>query len=164
MILRIRTSPSQGRTSLLMTCLALASVVLLTGASKSRPITKPKLDPTAEVVSLFDGIEQQTVEVKYIAKNSKGGNLLITNKTDSPLTIEMPKAFAAVHVLKQVGGGNFGGGGIGGGIGGGGGDKPVETLSLNFAKIEWNYIAQKESGGGAGNVPGTWDIALNKAA
>ena len=49
-------------------------------------------------------------------------------------------------------------------IGGGGGDKPVETLSLNFAKIEWNYIAQKESGGGAGNVPGTWDIALNKAA
>ena len=49
-------------------------------------------------------------------------------------------------------------------IGGGGGDKPVETLSLNFAKIEWNYIAQLEAGGAAGNIPGTWDIALNKAA
>lgn len=132
MISRFRNRLSQGRTSLLMTCLALASVVLLTGASKSRPITKPKFDPTAEVVSLFDGIEQKTVEAKYIAKNSKGGNLLITNTTDSPLTIEMPKAFAAVQVLKQVGGGgggndgggNVGGGGgqsVGGGAGGGGG-------------------------------------------
>ncbi len=124
MISRFRNNPSRGRTTLVLACLSLSSVVLLCGASKGRAITKVKLDPNAEVVSFFEGIEQKTLEVKYIAKDSKEGNLFITNTTDSPLTIKMPKAFAAVHVLKQIGlgnngqGGNFGGGGVGGGGGG----------------------------------------------
>ncbi len=129
------TQPSRGRTVLLMSCFSLTALILLTGAAKSRPITKLKYDPNAEVVSLFDGIEQKSLEVNFIAKDSKEGNLFIKNTTDSPLTVDMPKAFAAVHVLKQIGGpggggglnnnNNFGGGGgggqaLGGGIGGGG--------------------------------------------
>ncbi len=123
MLPRFLSKPFRGRTALLMTCLSIAGVVTLTGASKSRAITKLTLDPTADVVPLFDGIEQKSLDVSYIAKDSKGGNLFITNTSDKPLTIQMPKAFAAVHVMKQIGGagGNVGGGGGFGGQGGGGG-------------------------------------------
>jgi type VI secretion system secreted protein Hcp len=47
-------------------------------------------------------------------------------------------------------------------VGGGGGDKPVESLSLNFSGIKWDYTAQKEAGGKDGVVAGSWDVAANK--
>lgn len=98
---------------------------------RSAPITKPKFIPTAERVELFAGMEDGQIETKVIAKGPFGGSLLISNKTDQPLTIEMPQAFATVHVLKQFGAGGgqggfgggaggLGGGGLGGGQGGGG--------------------------------------------
>jgi len=136
-----------------MACLSLVSVTLLTGASNSRPITKPKFDPTAEIVGLFDGIEDKSLEANYIPKSSEGGNLLITNKTDKPLTVKMPKAFAAVHVLKQGenlgatgggggggqsvggGGGGFGGAGLGGGGGFGGGGLGVGGGGVGFFSV-----------------------------
>lgn len=45
--------------------------------------------------------------------------------------------------------------------GAGGGDKPVDTLTLNFAKVKWVYTVQGEGGAKAGEIPGQWDIALN---
>ena len=48
-------------------------------------------------------------------------------------------------------------------IGGGNGDKPVETVTLNYSKITWTYSAQKEEGGKEGEVKGVWDVALNKS-
>jgi type VI secretion system secreted protein Hcp len=47
-------------------------------------------------------------------------------------------------------------------VGGGGGDKPVESVSLNYASIKWDYTAQKEEGGAAGVVSGSWDVGANK--
>jgi type VI secretion system secreted protein Hcp len=47
-------------------------------------------------------------------------------------------------------------------VGGGGGDKPVESVSLNYASIKWDYTAQKEDGGKAGVVSGSWDVGANK--
>ncbi len=47
-------------------------------------------------------------------------------------------------------------------VGGGGGDKPVESVSLNYASIKWDYTAQNEGGGPAGKVSGSWDVAANK--
>lgn len=49
-------------------------------------------------------------------------------------------------------------------VGGGGGDKPVESISLNYAAIKWEYTPQKEEGGKEGTVPATWDVSLNAAA
>lgn len=49
-------------------------------------------------------------------------------------------------------------------IGGGGGGKPVESVTLNYSKIEWKYTSQKETGGKEGEVVGKWDLAENKAA
>jgi hypothetical protein len=87
------------------------------------------------------------IAVKYIAHNSREGQLLVTNKSDQPFTVKLPDAFAAVPVLAQavnaaagnnggrksynnnnnnnnqnqgLGGGGLGGGSYGGGFGGGG--------------------------------------------
>jgi type VI secretion system secreted protein Hcp len=46
-------------------------------------------------------------------------------------------------------------------VGGGGGDKPVETLSLNYSAIQWQYTVQNETGGKEGQVPGAWNVATN---
>jgi hypothetical protein len=106
---------------LVLMCSADAMAVKRT--KTKRPITKLTVDPTAETVELFAGMEKGQLEVRAIPKDSKQGNLLIENKTDKPLTVQMPDAFVGVQVLKQYGGGGMGGGmgGMGGGMGGGGG-------------------------------------------
>ena len=74
-------------------------------------------------VALFDAAEAGDVEVKVIPKNANQATILISNKTDQPLSVQMPEAF--VGVMAQIGGrggGGLGGGGLGGGgLGGGGG-------------------------------------------
>jgi hypothetical protein len=79
------------------------------------------IKPTANVVELFTAMEAGDIEVKLIPKDDKGGNITIKNKTDKPLTIKVPEAFAGVPVLAQGLGGGLGGcpGGLGGGGGGG---------------------------------------------
>jgi len=108
----------------LLSVAALAVALLATSSSfaakKSGAITKPKFDPDAPVVKLFDGMESGQLATKLIMKNEFSGNLLIENKTDGPLTVAMPDAYVGVHVLNQFGGG-LGGGGLGGGQQGGGG-------------------------------------------
>ncbi len=89
----------------------------LVAAEPARP---PKtFKPEATVVELFAGIESGEIEVKVIPKDSTGGNLMVKNTTDKPLTIKLPPAFAGVPVLAQLCGGGCGGG-LGGGGGGGG--------------------------------------------
>ncbi|HEX8393367.1 MAG TPA: type VI secretion system tube protein Hcp [Longimicrobium sp.] len=46
-------------------------------------------------------------------------------------------------------------------VGGGGGDKPVESLALNYSGIKWDFTAQKEAGGKDGTVAGSWDLGKN---
>ncbi|PYS81578.1 MAG: type VI secretion system tube protein Hcp [Acidobacteria bacterium] len=49
-------------------------------------------------------------------------------------------------------------------IGGGGGDKPVETLTLNYNQLTWKFTSQKPEVGVKGVVDGKWDLAKNAAA
>jgi len=49
-------------------------------------------------------------------------------------------------------------------IGGGGGDKPVETVTLNYNHITWDFTTQKAEGAKEGHVDTKWDLAKNKAA
>lgn len=81
----------------------------------------------AQSVELFAAIEAGQLEVKLVPRNIREANLLIENKTSTPLNVRLPEAFAGVSVLAQFGrggGGRGGGGGggqsIGGGFGGGG--------------------------------------------
>ena len=94
------------------------------------PVGKPAVN--VDIVELFAAMEAGDVEAKVIPKDSTNATVLITNKTDRPLTIKMPEAFAGVPALAQFGGGQggFGGNqqggnnqnqGMGGGFGGQGG-------------------------------------------
>jgi len=111
------------------------------GVKKDERATRLKPDnsankPEAKAVDLFDAVRRGDLEVKFVAKNSHDGRLLIKNNTDQPLSVKLPEAFAAVPVLAQAAAGGAGGGNrssrssnsqnnqnqsLGGGIGGGGG-------------------------------------------
>jgi hypothetical protein len=75
-----------------------------------------KFNPDDASVEMFEGMKNGDIEVKFIPKDSSQANVLITNKSDKPLNVKLPEAFAAVPVLAQLGRG----GGVGGGAGGGG--------------------------------------------
>lgn len=85
--------------------IAFSAVFVLTSlqaaAGNPRPIKKLSVDPDAEKVEMFAGIKNGSLEVKLIQKNSLKGNMLVTNKTDKPLTVQLPDAFVGVQVLKQ---------------------------------------------------------------
>lgn len=114
--------------SYLLVLFALAGAVPL-AATAAGPASKSK-EP-ANSVGLFEGMDAGNIEVKIIPKDDKEGMITIKNKTDKPLTIKLPEAFAGVPVLAQglLGGGNAGGGnnnnngggnqGVGGGMMGG---------------------------------------------
>lgn len=106
-------------------CPAFLAILMLAGttqAAKKGAITKPKFDPNAPVVGLFEGMKDGQFETKLLQKDSKSGNLLVENLTKETLTVQMPESFVGVHVLNQgFGGGGLGGGGAGGGQQGGGG-------------------------------------------
>lgn len=92
-------------------------------------ITRPSFDPAAERVELMDAVDAGQLSAKMIPRNAQGGNVLIENLTDEPLTVQLPDSVVAVSVHAQFGGGagglggggagGFGGGGLGGGGGGG---------------------------------------------
>jgi type VI secretion system secreted protein Hcp len=46
----------------------------------------------------------------------------------------------------------------------GGGDRPVETVTLNYTKITWAFTEQKSDLGKKGNNGAVWDLAANVAA
>lgn len=68
------------------------------------------------------------VEVKFIPNDSRSAQVIVTNRSDRPLSLRLPVGFAGVPVLAQMGmqgggAGGFGAGGIGGqaqNVGGGG--------------------------------------------
>ncbi len=76
-------------------------------------------DAAYKEVELFEAMDSGDLDVQFIPKDSRSGNVLLKNNTDKPLSVRLPAAFAGVPVLAQRGGG--GGGGLGGGGGGGGG-------------------------------------------
>ena len=131
-------------------------------AAKKGYIKKLTVDPDAPKIGIFEGMDEGAVEVKMVAKNADGGNLLVTNTTDAPLTVELPPGFVGVPVHAQlddfgggdvggggggagggqqaVGGGGGGGGGLGGGLGGGGGGgffsiPPEKTVLVPYKSV-----------------------------
>lgn len=103
----------------LAVAVALIPTYLLAGG-RSRRASRANRGQPAETVEMFQAIEDGRIAVKLIPKDSKQSNVLIENKTDKPLSVQLPDAFAGVPVLAQIGGGLGGGGLGGGGLGGGG--------------------------------------------
>ena len=106
---------SRKRWLALVVVAALAPGVVL--AAQRRSKTKPgQYNPDDQTVEMFKAIDAGQIEVKLIPKDATQCNVLIKNKTNKPLNVQLPEAFAGVPVLAQMG---MGGGGMGG-MGGGG--------------------------------------------
>ena len=102
--------------SILVALVAVVPAALMAATPGSRKAAEP-----AKSVEMFAGMDAGEVDVVMIMKDSKEGTVMIKNKTDKPLTVKIPEAFAGVPILAQRrgGGGAGGGGGLGGGGGGG---------------------------------------------
>ncbi len=71
------------------------------------PITRLTLDPEARVAPLFEAIDKGEIASRVSARNATYVRLYLTNTTTEPLTVALPKAAGAIHVLKQALGDGF---------------------------------------------------------
>lgn len=118
----------------LLACLAAAIMVGFiaddsSAAERKRKARYGAYNPEHKTVDLFEASASGQIDVKLYMKTNKTGRVVIENKTDQPLNVALPEAFAGQPVLAQFGGGGGqGGGGLGGGgggLGGGGGAQSV---------------------------------------
>lgn len=123
MALRSATSTLGSRMLVLAATIALFLVAQAEAAKPTRPIKKLTFDPDAPQIGLFEGMEEGAIEVKMIPKNAQGGNLIVANKSDGPISVELPPGFVGVPIHAQ--GESYGGGGGGAGGGAGGGQQAV---------------------------------------
>jgi hypothetical protein len=141
-------------------CVVLALVIptMLWAAS---PTSKPKNEPPAKSVDLFAGMDGGEIDVVMIMKDSSEGTVMIKNKTDQPLTVKIPEAFAGVPILAQRGG--MGGmGGMGGGRGGMGGMGGMQGMGGGMMGGMGGGMGGM--GGGMGGMGGgMFNIAPDKA-
>lgn len=104
---------------------ALSLSLLLATAALARG---PRGGVSADTQDILAAEAAGLVEVKFIPNDSRSAQVVVTNRSDRPLTLTMPAGFAGVPVLAQFmnqqgGGGGFAAGGIGGtpqNVGGGG--------------------------------------------
>jgi hypothetical protein len=90
---------------------------------------EPRQVATATAADVQDVLAAEAaglVDVKFIPNDSRSAQVIVTNRSDRPLSLRLPAGFAGVPVLAQMGGqgaGGFGAGGVGGqaqNVGGGG--------------------------------------------
>ncbi|MDX1968004.1 MAG: hypothetical protein SFV23_12580 [Planctomycetaceae bacterium] len=90
-----------GMRRVIMTVSSMCLAVTLLGAANRGPIRNLSLDPDADVVPLFNGVAAEQFDVRMSAFDAHHANVVISNLTDSPLTVALPKAAVGVHVLPQ---------------------------------------------------------------
>ena len=59
-------------------------------------------DSSHETVDLFEAIEQGTLSVKLIPRDSKECRLMITNESQESVNVQLPAALSAVPVVAQI--------------------------------------------------------------
>jgi len=96
---------------------------LLVAGGDAPKATAAKPAGPAQTVEMFSAIKDGRIEVQLVPKDSTQCRVVVKNKTDQPLSVKLPEAFAGVPVLAQaigppVGGGRAGRGGGGLGYGG----------------------------------------------
>ena len=93
------------------------ATVAVSAVSAREPRVRRKAAAPAEVHGVLQAESAGLVSVKYVPNDSRSAQIVVTNRSDRPLTIRLPDQFAGVPVLAQLGGGGgqagFGAGGIG---------------------------------------------------
>jgi hypothetical protein len=129
-------------------------------ATSDSSVARPSPDKSAAAraekksVDLFDAMTSGQLDVKFVAKNSHDGRLLIKNNTGQPLSVKLPEAFAAVPVLAQ----NAAGGAVGGTRSNRSSNQNNQNQSLGGGLGGSGY------GGNRGGVGGAFDVAPEKVA
>jgi hypothetical protein len=100
--------------------LLFVATISLAAERQSKPVKTLPFDPNAQTVEMFAAIEKGDIAVKFIPKDSKEAKVLVENKTDKPLNVQLPETFAGVPILPQLGPAAPGAGGRPGTRGGGG--------------------------------------------
>src|SRR5688572_27967987 len=81
------------------------SAALLPGLSMAAEKRKSgDFNPDHQTVEFFQAMKAGQLDMKFIPMNDEAANVLIENKTDKPLYVKLPEAFAGVPVLVQMGG------------------------------------------------------------
>jgi hypothetical protein len=86
-------------------CVAAVAILITAGSSPAathHAADKHKAAAKYPAIDLFDGIQAGKLQVRYIPKNVSEAQMWITNKSDAPLSVKVPEAFAAVPVLAQM--------------------------------------------------------------
>ena len=128
-------------------------------ATSDSSVARPSPDKSAAAraekksVDLFDAMTSGQLDVKFVAKNSHDGRLLIKNNTGQPLSVKLPEAFAAVPVLAQ----NAAGGAVGGTRSNRSSNQNNQNQSLGGGLGGGGY------GGNRGGVGGAFDVVLRKS-
>jgi hypothetical protein len=112
-------------------------------------------------VDLFEGMRDGTLDAKVVPMSDHEARIFITNKTNQPVSIKLPEAFAAVP-LAQFGGG--GGGGRAGGGGGGGRSSSRSSSSSGGGQNQSSGGGLGGSGGGGGGGGGMFSVPAEKTA
>jgi hypothetical protein len=98
--------------------LAIASLVAIPAASAREARGRRPAAAPAEVHDVLQAESAGLDTVKYSANDSRSAQIVVTNRSDRPLTLRLPEQFAGVPVLAQMGGNGGGQAGFGaGGIG-----------------------------------------------
>ncbi len=95
-----------------------AATLILSASAAAVELSKntngERLDSGGQATELFRGIDDDLIDVRFIALDAAKANVLLRNNTDAVLHVQLPRAFAAVPVLAQFGrnpgGQNFGAG------------------------------------------------------
>jgi hypothetical protein len=81
---------------------ALLCVTALLPAAERSAAAREATLPQAEPVEMFQGMADGRLDVQFIPKDAARAQLLITNKTQQPLSVKLPASFAGVPVLAQM--------------------------------------------------------------
>jgi hypothetical protein len=96
-------SANQQTHRILVACLLLICLASPANAQRRQHfITQPKLDPKAPKVGLFDGVLAKQFGIAIIPTNEKIGSVLIENKTDNVLTVQLPDSIVGRQVPNRV--------------------------------------------------------------
>ncbi len=117
-----------------ITLLLTATFVFAADHHQGKRLKLGQYNPDDKTVEMFTAIDSGAIGVKLIPKDSTVCRVMIENKTDRPLNVKLPEAFAGVPVLAQFGGG--GGGGMGGGGSQGMGGGMEEKKGQNYFPIK----------------------------
>ncbi|MBN2579751.1 MAG: hypothetical protein JXB10_12245 [Pirellulales bacterium] len=102
--------------------------------------------PTPSAVDMFQAMKDGKIAVKFIPQDATQCRVFVENKTDKPLSVKLPAAFAGVPVLAQIGGPV-------GGIGGGGGRRSGNSGNNSGQNQSVGGGMMGGMGGGFMNIP-----------